>query len=57
MNVQRIRPEMAAALVSLLVGTWLGYGFAARTYRNNAIQNSCGGYDYKTGEFKWGQGQ
>jgi hypothetical protein len=57
MNVQRIRPEMAAALVSLLVGTWLGYAFAARTYRNNAIQHECGGYDYKTGEFKWGQRQ
>jgi hypothetical protein len=57
MNVQRIRPEMAAALVSLLVGTWLGYGLAARAYRNNAIQHECGGYDYKTGEFKWGQGQ
>ena len=57
MNVQKIRPEVAAALVAVLVGSWFGYAIASRTYIHNAIQQNCGGYDYKTGEFKWGQGQ
>ena len=57
MNVQNIRVEVAASVVLLLVGVWLGYFLANRTIRNNAIQQECAHYDSKTGDFKWGQAQ
>jgi hypothetical protein len=48
---------LGIVIAGIFAGTWFGYAIAARAYRNNAIQHECGGYDYKTGEFKWGQGQ
>lgn len=57
MNVQKVRPELAAALAVLLVGIWLGYFLANRTIRTNAIQQECAYYDSKSGEFTWGVAQ
>jgi hypothetical protein len=54
MNVQKVRPELAAALAVLLVGIWLGYFLANRAIRTNAIQQECAHYDSKSGEFTWG---
>lgn len=47
----------SAVIAAAFTGMWLGYALASRTYLHNAIQQNCGGYDYKTGEFKWGQRQ
>ena len=57
MNVQKVRPELAAALAVLLVGIWLGYFLANRAVRTNAIQQECAHYDSKSGEFIWGVAQ
>ena len=54
MNVERVRKELAAALVCILVGAWFGYLIAYRTIRTNAVEQECAHYDGKTGEFKWG---
>jgi hypothetical protein len=54
MNVKEVRPEVAIALVGLLVGAWFGYLLAQRTAQTQAIKNDCAHYDGKTGEFKWG---
>jgi len=54
MNVKEVRPELAMALVVLLVGAWFGYVLAHRTAQIHAIKNDCAHYDTKTGEFKWG---
>lgn len=40
--------------ISVLVGCWLGYGFANRIMQSNAIKEDCAHYDPKTSEFKWG---
>ena len=56
-NVKEVRPELAMAMVMLLVGSWFGYVLAQRTAQNNAIKNDCASYDTKTGEFKWGVAQ
>ena len=53
-NVERIRPELAAALAALLVGAWFGWFIASRSAHAMAVQNTCGYYDSRTGEFKWG---
>ena len=53
-NVKKIRPELAIALVAILVGAWFGYGLAQRLAQTHAIKNDCAHYDGKTGEFKWG---
>lgn len=54
MNVERIRPKLAAAMAALLVGAWFGWAIASRSAHAMAIQNDCAHYDGKTGEFKWG---
>jgi nitrite reductase/ring-hydroxylating ferredoxin subunit len=54
MNVKEVRPEVAIALVGILVGAWFGYVLAHRTAQTHAIKNDCAHYDGKTGEFKWG---
>lgn len=49
-------------IIALFISTaaasvWLGYGLANSTIRKNAIEQSCGYFDMKTGEFKWGRPQ
>ena len=54
MNVKEVRPELAIAMVALLVGAWFGWTIAARSAHTMAIQQDCAHYDSRTGEFKWG---
>ena len=46
---------MVCMIATFAIGVWCGMVLTWSEAKTNAVKQSCGYYDSRTGEFKWGQ--